>query len=1380
MKTWMKQTQLLVVVVCASLAFVGCQKKRDAELPYGADRELLTISNFEGKDFNLTTQGLLAKSQTTGKIEVQDARAKTKELVKNSDYVEYTSEDPLKLTDDTLMLGRPHHSYKVRYVFEGDLLKVMKIAKAEDLAMDELASSVDAGLGLRMVPIVSYGVSYYSMDAARNERKEKTSRLELVSQQSRSQATHFKISMNSKTRAQFLSKTTVLPSDFFTGKEGKTASQRDEASDWYFAMTVVSQNYREERSWNGFLGAMDKYGREAIKVRARKTEDKIIFYNLGIDDRMEQSLDKRLENQAIAVAIPTEFIDYRLRENGKTSSVTEEAHKEQAFDKRLYMDLRLKDIRVALGDLQISEIKDIQLDDGYFSFLVSSEAIGGLVRFSFLNTKQYTENQLKLGAQKYSRKVYFREDQRLFGFFKTVQENLNTFDRSRSSQREQFIFVNRYNPTRPTIEIRLNHSAPKWSEEIFLRSVAGWNAAFKAAGSRIQIKATDEKTGEALRGHPGDLRYTLVNIYADVDGASDQWGGFGPSLADTQTGEIIMATANVDTSSYIRAVEITLNNYLMSERGALESKFILGLPMPSVQMVADTATKTINTVGRFLGIKQLSQFRKYDPKSKSFVANNLVHYDTQSRKFITDMQLKSQDESQTQSLNFSNQSRFEGRFNVLNGKIVEQIKQVCPELQARSQEKEDVSQDIKLIKACANELAKPILIAVTLHEMGHNFGLRHNFYGSTDYNNFYAKTPMQMGNKQVLTQWHTSSIMDYMTLNYDAMDRPGRYDIAALRWGYESSVEKIDGKIVKIDTRKSTTSQIGNDFRHYKYCTDEDVDSAQRDPLCARQDVGMSAPLTKEERAAGKKEPNRILEVVQEYINQYDASIATQNSRFGRDAEKSMETLAFNRFSQYVLPMKNIYDKWRYELGVVAGSGNEYLESFNTKEKFDDLVKRALDPAVVGPKKALENAHYKEASEKVFEFLTYMAFIPDYSCATKRTVNGEETLQLFSFSKIQQSLHGKTGHTAKNCQDAKVHEYLKLEYDATVVAEGGYSFENIYGDLTNPEYTDTTYSKAERPEFVGVAIDRFLVWQILTGRYYGLEINNRKQFYPNFIDELPKRQKLISLTTVRLNQGTPLFYFGVEDAAALSFEAEKPLLGVMTEFLRTGLGIPGRESETIQNFDSFRVVPYYYVESDDAPCAQINGMRWCALSKKGFAGQLIEAYNEVQQLKLSSRIDANFEKNLLGFVSDLVPENYDDLTVGFFFQLMQKMGQLEGKPGADMIAVAIQNIFAAEIEIIQNGIGKQIKKLREEDISKKEYEEKLNEIKKIKVKDLVTKLGLEEQYKEPMTKKVLAARGTKMSQAMQANKGTYLSNKTEIDAKADVLLQAIMNNITIY
>ena len=94
------------------------------------------------------------------------------------------------------------------------------------------------------------------------------------------------------------------------------------------------------------------------------------------------------------------------------------------------------------------------------------------------------------------------------------------------------------------------------------------------------------------------------------------------------------------------------------------------------------------------------------------------------------------------------------------------------------------------------ELSLDVLAEFLVHEMGHNFGLRHNFKGSIDRDGHPADAP-------------SSTVMDYII----GMGKPGTYDVDAIRYGYGTGAE-------------STA---------YLYCTDEDV---SQDPGCAQWDFG--------------------------------------------------------------------------------------------------------------------------------------------------------------------------------------------------------------------------------------------------------------------------------------------------------------------------------------------------------------------------------------------------------------------------------------------------------------------------------------------------------------------------------------------------------------
>jgi len=150
-------------------------------------------------------------------------------------------------------------------------------------------------------------------------------------------------------------------------------------------------------------------------------------------------------------------------------------------------------------------------------------------------------------------------------------------------------------------------------------------------------------------------------------------------------------------------------------------------------------------------------------------------------------------------------------------------------------------------------LYKPTLA----HELGHNFGLRHNFISSYDKANFKFTA-------NEATARSYSSIMDYLADDQDAYDGFGPHDVASLRSAYAGVLELsaavlaglspaqlatlTAGKYMKLDTYlRAVGGQNWDTFtesmierlpiKRYQFCSDEDAGWA---PTCNRFDRGTT------------------------------------------------------------------------------------------------------------------------------------------------------------------------------------------------------------------------------------------------------------------------------------------------------------------------------------------------------------------------------------------------------------------------------------------------------------------------------------------------------------------------------------------------------------
>ena len=99
-------------------------------------------------------------------------------------------------------------------------------------------------------------------------------------------------------------------------------------------------------------------------------------------------------------------------------------------------------------------------------------------------------------------------------------------------------------------------------------------------------------------------------------------------------------------------------------------------------------------------------------------------------------------------------------------------------------------------------LRKYLFKAVATHEIGHTLGLRHNFAGSSDALNYHDEyweirdpraealdLPSTSEMEEGLREYAYSSIMDYGSRFNSDIRGLGKYDVAAIKFGYGQLVE---------------------------------------------------------------------------------------------------------------------------------------------------------------------------------------------------------------------------------------------------------------------------------------------------------------------------------------------------------------------------------------------------------------------------------------------------------------------------------------------------------------------------------------------------------------------------------------------------------------
>jgi hypothetical protein len=370
--------------------------------------------------------------------------------------------------------------------------------------------------------------------------------------------------------------------------------------------------------------------------------------------------------------------------------------------------------------------------------------------------------------------------------------------------------------------------------------------------------------------------------------------------------------------------------------------------------------------------------------------------------------------------------------------------------------------------------------ATLIHELGHNLGLRHNFLGSWDKDNFYTEQEAQALGMNAAVPY--SSIMDYSFSEFNQLKAFGKYDLAALRFGYTGAIEKnvprpqlsaamnpnstnFDPEALKAYEQQLEVHMLENyaqvegsvydflddkadQFREFGFCTDE---NAGLSTSCNRFDEGTN-----------------LVEVTQHLIKRYKDAHKYRNFRDGR--------LDFNT---YDFPMYIMWRQWEF------GKIRDVMEDFEVFTNFFDkeFMEQGCSPQQTAQFPVCEMINDRRDSVKlVGEFLVEMLVTPDHLCALAKPEEPNVIVEYRKLFDIYEDVRFDLDYVPHSCFDQAVVNNVGKDNPDTeenekriVVGEAGKFFNGFKDNNPNFRFAQDRYA-------FGIWPDKILAFEALFDR----------------------------------------------------------------------------------------------------------------------------------------------------------------------------------------------------------------------------------------------------------------------------------------------------------
>jgi len=853
------------------------------------------------------------------------------------------------------------------------------------------------------------------------------------------------------------------------------------------------------------------YQGNEVLVKLEWSEEGLVAKEVDKDARFSNN---PLNNSPV-ITIPGSHKDYRCRtdDNGECTSGDEENNDITWDKKRFFMpsfeNLKLEQANILdLWNLDSpclikgpAELVSYEMEKGVinvelkrkFTFVkdyyscIGRSGLTELKQTAFEASFYYSLVKLdKLASKDFEPIPYPTHDHGEFGFFKVFNEKLG-IDNDPSRKKGQY-YLSRWMPGKSEEEPRrikyyLSDSFFKPENAKILEATKNaekvMNDALDQADARIRIEFDYNARGKKV----GDLRNSMLVLIDDP--LANGLLGYAPTVKNPKTGEILQGHVNmyggVLTSTSRRVwqsmVDLTVNAKKKADAEAENEKTLVtnkGVSVSELRRLQNESPKVKDQIKRLrtalakhkhIDEEKLERVHRHSHKLENELkaqlrANNDPNLRDDSQ--MTEFE-KIALEKEKEVHEFSKHCAYREEFLQIAGRVKTLLPGVKENPEFFKGENKDILKDWEELTEAQQKLAIDIIVpfsytSTLVHEFGHGLGLRHNFIGSFDSENFYSKEEIDALNTRtgakIVNMPAYSSVMDYAISTMNELTVFGKYDIAALRFAYARQIEAVkkteDGSVTEtvmvdvnsdLETVYKQLEAQGLEKKPYSFCTDG---NAGLSTSCNRFDEGST-----------------LVEVLESKIQRYKDLYKYRNFRDGRTEYNVYNYMGYlaARYFEFNF-IRDIMEDWEFFANIFG----------------DDIMISGCSPQQTAQFPVCKMINDRRDAVKIAaNFFLEVLKTPDHMCAiAKADDESKKTVELKSLASIYSDLKFDLDYVPHSCFDKAVKDKL-IEDGLVVKGEAGKFLNGFKDNDPNFPYSSDRYA-------LGTWVDKMMAMRMLFQR----------------------------------------------------------------------------------------------------------------------------------------------------------------------------------------------------------------------------------------------------------------------------------------------------------